>query len=57
MAGYGEAAVIYVALAIIVGALGRRRKFGPWGYFFAGLALTPPIGLLLVLASDSRPRD
>lgn len=51
------AAGIYVALAALLGVWGRRRKLGPWGYFFGALALTPVIGLLLLLASDPRRSD
>ncbi|WP_163340342.1 hypothetical protein [Desulfopila sp. IMCC35008] len=46
--------LISIVLSIIVGILGINRKFGFWGYLFASLLLTPVIGLLLVLASDSR---
>lgn len=44
-----------VILSVFVGIFGRKRKFGAWGYFFASMALTPLIGLLLVLGSDLRP--
>ncbi len=44
---------LYIGLAVIVAFLGRRRKFGFWGYLFASLLLTPAFGLLLVLASVS----
>lgn len=44
-----------VVLSIFVGIMGRKRKFGAWGYFFASMALTPFIGVLLVLGSDLRP--
>lgn len=51
--------MIYLTIAFyvgcfIVGLLGKNRKFGFWGYFFGSIVLTPIIGLLLVLASDSR---
>ncbi|GAB6040679.1 hypothetical protein [Endothiovibrio diazotrophicus] len=46
--------VLYLALCIIIGVLGRRRKLGAWGYFFGSIVLTPIIGLLLLLASDRR---
>jgi hypothetical protein len=46
----------YVGCALLMGAIGRRRKFGGYAYFFASLLLTPVIGLLLVLASDPQPR-
>jgi hypothetical protein len=52
----GEAIVglfLLCALAsVVVGWLGRNRKFGFWGYFFGSLALTPFIGLIILLASD-----
>lgn len=47
------AVLAYLLVAGIVGYIGRGRKFGAWGYFFASILLTPIIGLLLVLASDS----
>ena len=46
----------YFGCAVLLGLLGRRRKLGGWGYFFATLLLTPLIGLLLYLASDPRPK-
>jgi hypothetical protein len=49
--------LIYLLLSLVMGLLGRNRKFGFWGYFFGSIVLTPLIGLLLVLASDSRTVD
>lgn len=46
--------ILILLLSFIVGLLGRDRKFGFWGYFFASLLLTPVIGLILVLASDKK---
>jgi hypothetical protein len=46
---------LWLLLCTLVGIVGRRRKFGFWGYFFGSILLTPLIGLLLVLASDKRP--
>lgn len=43
--------------SVLVGLLGRNRKFRFWGYFFASVLLTPFIGLLLVMASDPRPKQ
>jgi len=51
-----EAAVVYIVMALLMALLGRRRKLGSWGYFFASILLTPVIGFLLVLASDPRRR-
>jgi len=44
----------YIALSLAVAIFGANRKFGFWGYFFGSMLLTPPIGLILVLASDRR---
>lgn len=46
--------LLHLLLCILVGFFGMDRKFGFWGYFFASLALTPFIGLLMALASDKR---
>lgn len=48
---------IYIFAALLIALVGRNRKMGAWGYFFASLLLTPVIGLLLVLASDSRAKE
>jgi hypothetical protein len=48
--------LLYVFVCAVVGFIGRRHKFGAWGYFFASILLTPVIGVLLVLASDRRPK-
>lgn len=42
----------YVGTCVILGIIGRKRKMGGWGYFFASLILTPIIGALLVAVSD-----
>jgi len=44
----------YLVLCLVLGYLGRWRKMGFWGYFFASILLTPPLGLLLLLASDPK---
>jgi len=46
--------VLYIVAALLVASLGIDRKFGFWGYFFGSLALTPLVGVILVLASDPR---
>jgi len=48
-------ALLYVFLSLVVAIFGANRKFGFWGYFFGSLLLTPPVGLILVLASDRKP--
>jgi len=44
--------LVMIALSYFIGFLGRNRKLGFWGYFFASVVLTPVIGLLLVVATD-----
>ena len=44
--------IVYILLSIIIGLLGKNRKFGFWGYFFGSLLLSPLLGLLLLLASE-----
>jgi hypothetical protein len=51
------AMVLMILASLIIAYLGKYRKMGFWGYFFASLLLTPLIGLLLLLASDPTPRN
>ena len=44
-----------LVLSLILAYLGRRKKLGFWGLFFASLILTPLMGLLLLLVSADRP--
>jgi uncharacterized membrane protein YiaA len=46
--------LLFVNLVVcyFIGVLGRNRKLGFWGHFFASLLLTPVIGMLLVVATD-----
>lgn len=47
--------LIFVALSIVIGFFGRKRRFGFWGYFFLSLLLTPVVGLIALLAAI--PKD
>lgn len=51
--------LIMVALSIVIGFLGRKRRFGFWGYFFLSMLLTPVVGLLALIAAIPRaePRE
>jgi len=46
--------LLNIVLAYFIGFLGRNRKLGFWGHFFASLLLTPVFGLLLIIATDPR---
>ncbi len=47
---------LWIAASALVAYLGRDRRFGFWGYFFASLLLTPALGVLLVIASGKNDR-
>ena len=44
----------FVVGSLIVAFLGRNRKFGFWGNFFASMLLSPLIGFLLVLSGTPK---
>jgi hypothetical protein len=46
--------LIYLASCLVVALLGANKKFGFWGYFFASMALSPLIGIFIVMASDAK---
>jgi uncharacterized membrane protein len=46
--------VFWVSASILAGLLGRKRKFGFWGYLFASIFFTPIVGLVLLLGSDPK---
>jgi hypothetical protein len=47
-------ALVYIGASLVIGLLGINRKFGFWGYFFGSLALTPFVGVILLLGSDRK---
>jgi hypothetical protein len=47
-------AIFWLVGSAIIGLLGTRKMFGPWGYFFASLILSPVLGALLVATADDR---
>ena len=49
--------IICIIIAFFFGYLGRNRKMGFWGYFFATLFLTPFIGAILLIVSDKKKTD
>jgi uncharacterized membrane protein YiaA len=46
--------ILYVFICYLVGLSGKNRKFGFYGYFFLSIFITPLLGIILVLASDSK---
>ncbi|WP_295884355.1 hypothetical protein [uncultured Thiohalocapsa sp.] len=47
---------IYLSAAVLVALLGRRRKWGYWGYLWSSILFTPLLGFLFVLAADPPPK-
>ena len=43
-----------LGISFLFGFLGRDKKMGFWGYFFATMMFTPFIGAILLLVSDKR---
>ena len=44
--------ILIIALSsLAIGFLGRRKRLGFWGFFFASLLLTPVFGLLLLVVA------
>jgi uncharacterized membrane protein len=41
----------WLVLSLLIAILGRRFRFGFWGYFFGSLLLTPVFGFLLYVAA------
>jgi hypothetical protein len=41
--------VLSVLASLLLGFLGRNKKLGFWGFFFASLLFTPVLGLLLLI--------
>ena len=49
--------IVYIAVSFFFGYLGRNRKMGFWGYFFATFFLTPFIGAILLIVSGKKESD
>jgi len=47
--------ILYVALCCLMAFLGRYTKFAFWGNFWVNVIFTPIIGILVLLAQESRP--
>jgi len=48
------AVIVLILLAGLMGYLGKERKFGFWGNFFVSLLFTPIVGVIVLLAQDSK---
>jgi len=45
---------LYLALCLMAGFLGRKRRIGFWGFFFSSILFTPLIGLLYIYFATPR---
>lgn len=48
--------LLWVLLSCVIGLLGRNRRFGFVGNFLVSFLFSPLVGLIVLLASDDRPR-
>jgi hypothetical protein len=46
--------ILYILACFLIAIFGINKKFGFWGYFFGSMLLSPPIGIILLLASDNK---
>jgi hypothetical protein len=52
-----ELITVYLVLCLAIGFLGRRRRIGFWGFFFASILLTPMLaGIFIFLAAPAKRR-
>jgi hypothetical protein len=49
--------LFYTLISLIIAWFGRKYRFGFWGYFFACLFFTPPVGAVMVIASIPLQKD
>ena len=48
--------ITWVLLSCVIGMLGRNRRFGFIGNFLVAFLFSPLVGVIVLLASDDRPR-
>lgn len=49
--------LVWLGAAYIIGQLGRNKRFGFLGNFLISFIFSPVVGVLVLLASDDRPRS
>ncbi len=57
MLHYAILIIPYIVLCVLVAYLGRRRKWGYWGYLWSSILFTPLLGILFVLAAEPPPKQ
>lgn len=49
--------ILYLALCVAAGILGRDRRMGFWGFLFSSICFTPIITLLFLYCAAPRKSD
>ena len=49
-----EVALAYLALCLLAGIAGRKRRIGFWGFLFASILFTPFISLMFLYFATPR---
>lgn len=49
--------IIYIVCGLFIGFLGRKLRFGFWGFFFATMLFTPLVSFIMYLASAGSPSE
>jgi hypothetical protein len=49
-----EFVLVYLALCLAAGIVGRNRRIGFWGFFFSSIIFTPVVGLLFLYFATPR---
>jgi hypothetical protein len=45
---------VYLALCFFIAVVGRKRKWGFWGYLWSSMLFSPLLGLIFLFASDPK---
>ncbi|MBP2229019.1 hypothetical protein [Azospirillum agricola] len=48
--------LLWLLLSVLIGLLGRNKRFGFIGNFLVSFLFSPLVGIIVLLASDDRPR-
>ena len=49
--------IFFVVSGLLIAFLGRKQRFGFWGYFFATLLFTPLVGLLMLISASGERKS
>ncbi len=49
--------IAWVLASVFIGFMGRRQRFGFWGYFFGSMLLSPILGVLMLIGATPTPEQ